>query len=175
MEDAIVCKFSVLCDKKWDAMKEIEGNVDVRFCSFCQSPVYMSRTYEDLAENIAAKRCVAIRAISLAGNIPAYTGLMYDSEDDESIRDLVLDPILMRSVNELVPNPQASSKLNRYGACLVGDLIQLSREDLLTKIPLSKSELKDVVDALASLGLDLGMKIENWVKSSPNSRSNFLE
>lgn len=175
MEDKIICKFSFLCDQKWDALKEIDGNDNARFCSVCDTPVYMSRSYEELAENVAAKRCVAIRAISPSNDIPVYVGLMNEPEDDASWRDLILDPVLMRPVDELIPTPQLSSKLKSYGACLIGDLIELSREDLLTKISLTKSELEDVVDALASRGLTLGMKVENWVESSANFRGKYLE
>ena len=48
----------------------------------------------------------------------------------------------------------------------IGDLIQRSEVELLKTPNLGKKSLTEIKDVLASRGLSLGMRIENWPPSN---------
>ncbi len=159
MKEQIVCKFSFVCDQRWDHLREIEGNLQARFCTVCESPVYLTESYEELATNVAAKRCVAIRAYLPFGGISEYVGSVeLDKWSFSSI-----DPILGRTLEELELAPQILQNLSMSGIALIGDLVQLSDEDAVQMGCLPGSDLVEVKEKLAERGLTLGMRVENWV------------
>lgn len=171
MVGEIVCKFSFRCDRKWDELKVIDGNDKTRFCTVCESPVYMTTTYEQLAENIAKKRCIAIRVPTQfdaeSDELSPPTGM-----DDEyigmaeppSISSSRVDPFLTRPIRDILKNAAAVEKLTRRGISLVGYLVQLSEEALIREVSLTSIEVGEVKEALASHGFTVGMTVANWGK-----------
>lgn len=158
MKEQIVCKFSFVCDQKWDDLRNIEGNIQARFCEVCESPVYLTETYEELATNVAAKRCVAIRSFSPFGDDTEFIGDVVPVSRNSS----GIDPILGRSLEELELASQIEQKLSACSVGLIGDLIQLSEADVARRGGLTSAEVGEVKEMLASRGLTLGMFVENW-------------
>ena len=60
---SVICKFKLLCDKKWTELSNIAGETDVRFCGDCQSSVFLCRDYDSLEKHIAESHCVALETI----------------------------------------------------------------------------------------------------------------
>lgn len=58
-DSSVKCKFSFVCDKRWDELKET-ADTGVRFCDGCRKNVHLCYFPEDAAEAIREKRCVAL-------------------------------------------------------------------------------------------------------------------
>lgn len=158
MKEQIVCKFSFVCDQKWDDLRNIEGNLQARFCEVCESPVYLTESYEELATNVAAKRCVAIRAFSPFGDGTEFIG----DAVPVGHNSFAIDPVLGRSLKDLELASQVVQKLGGCSVDLLGDLVQLTEEDVVGRGGLTSAEVGEVKEMLALHGLALGMPVENW-------------
>jgi DNA-directed RNA polymerase subunit alpha len=73
-----------------------------------------------------------------------------------------IDPILLRSVDDLELTVRSANCLKAEGIYYVGDLIQRTEVELLKTPNLGKKSLTEIKDVLASRGLSLGMRLENW-------------
>jgi len=73
-----------------------------------------------------------------------------------------IDPILLRSVDDLELTVRSANCLKAENIHLIGDLIQRTEIELLKTPNLGKKSLTEIKDVLASRGLSLGMRIENW-------------
>lgn len=76
MKEQIYCKFRFICDRKWDDLQKIEGENQIRFCSACEKPVYLSTSYAQLAMNAAANRCVAVQNPSVTNDYLSNTDML---------------------------------------------------------------------------------------------------
>ena len=73
-----------------------------------------------------------------------------------------IDPILLRPVDDLELTVRSANCLKAESIYYIGDLIQRSEVELLKTPNLGKKSLTEIKDVLASHGLSLGMKLENW-------------
>jgi len=90
--------------------------------------------------------------VDLEGNI--------ETEPDKEEVDI--DPILLRPVDELELTVRSANCLKAEKIYYIGDLIQKSETELLKTPNLGKKSLTEIKDVLASRGLSLGMRLENW-------------
>lgn len=60
LDHKIICQFRFVCTERWNDLVPVTGDGNKRFCSVCDSPVYLTTSYEELETNVAAKRCVAV-------------------------------------------------------------------------------------------------------------------
>lgn len=74
----------------------------------------------------------------------------------------VVDPILLRPVDELELTVRSANCLKAENIYYIGDLIQRSETELLKTPNLGRKSLNEIKDVLAARGLTLGMKLENW-------------
>lgn len=79
-----------------------------------------------------------------------------------SITASAVDPILMRTVDDLEFTSRSANSLKAEGIVYVGDLIQRSEIDLLKTPNLGRKSLNEIKGVLQQYGLMLGMKLENW-------------
>ena len=86
------------------------------------------------------------------------------SASDDEKEDF--DPILLRSVDDLELTVRAANCLKAENIYYIGDLIQRSENELLKTPNLGKKSLTEIKDVLASRGLSMGMRLENWPPSS---------
>lgn len=77
-------------------------------------------------------------------------------------RDDLVDPILMRPVDDLELTVRSANCLKAENVFLIGDLIQRTEVELLKTPNLGKKSLSEIKDVLATRGLSLGMRLENW-------------
>ncbi|BAP54585.1 DNA-directed RNA polymerase subunit alpha [Thioploca ingrica] len=73
-----------------------------------------------------------------------------------------IDPILLRPVDELELTVRSANCLKAESIYYIGDLIQKTENELLKTPNLGKKSLTEIKDVLASRGLSLGMRLENW-------------
>ncbi len=73
-----------------------------------------------------------------------------------------VDPILLRPVDDLELTVRSANCLKAENIYYIGDLIQRTENDLLKTPNLGRKSLNEIKEVLASRGLSLGMKLENW-------------
>jgi len=77
-----------------------------------------------------------------------------------------VDPILLRPVDELELTVRSANCLKAENIMYIGDLVQRTEVELLRTPNLGKKSLTEIKDVLASRGLSLGMRLDNWPPSS---------
>jgi len=90
-----------------------------------------------------------------------------DLEAEEAIeasqnKEPEVDPILLRPVDDLELTVRSANCLKAESIYYIGDLIQRTEVELLKTPNLGKKSLTEIKDVLASRGLSLGMRLENW-------------
>lgn len=77
-------------------------------------------------------------------------------------KGLVIDPILLRPVDDLELTVRSADILRAEGVYYIGDLIQMDENDLLRMPNMGKKALREIKEMLASHKLCLGIPLENW-------------
>ncbi len=85
-----------------------------------------------------------------------------DGLSEERPKEPAYDPILVRPVDELELTVRSANCLKAENIYLIGDLIQRTEVELLKTPNLGKKSLTEIKDVLATRGLSLGMRLENW-------------
>jgi len=80
----------------------------------------------------------------------------------ETPKQSTVDPILMRPVDDLELTVRSANCLKAENIYYIGDLIQRTETELLKTPNLGRKSLNEIKEVLASRGLTLGMKLENW-------------
>ena len=80
------------------------------------------------------------------------------------------DPILLRPVDELELTVRSANCLKAENIYYIGDLIHLTENELLKTPNLGRKSLNEIKEVLASRGLTLGMKLENWPPAALEKR-----
>ncbi len=86
--------------------------------------------------------------------------IVQEEEEEE------VDPILLRPVDDLELTVRSANCLKAENIYYIGDLIQRTEVELLKTPNLGKKSLTEIKDVLASRGLSLGMRLENWPPAS---------
>ena len=77
-------------------------------------------------------------------------------------RGASFDPILLRPVDELELTVRSANCLKAENIYYIGDLIQRTETELLKTPNLGRKSLNEIKEVLASRGLTLGARLENW-------------
>ena len=80
----------------------------------------------------------------------------------EPVKAPQVDPILLRPVDDLELTVRSANCLKAENIYYIGDLIQRTETELLKTPNLGRKSLNEIKEVLASRGLTLGMKLENW-------------
>jgi DNA-directed RNA polymerase subunit alpha len=78
------------------------------------------------------------------------------------LRSPQIDPILLRPVDDLELTVRSANCLKAENIYYIGDLIQRTENELLKTPNLGRKSLNEIKEVLASRGLTLGMRLENW-------------
>lgn len=81
-------------------------------------------------------------------------------------KEEAIDPVLLRPVDDLELTVRSANCLKAENIYYIGDLIQRTEVELLKTPNLGKKSLTEIKDVLASRGLSLGMRLENWPPAS---------
>lgn len=116
-------------------------------------------------------------AIRFAGSIlkdqlSVFVNLEGSEEEVTEEPESPIDPILLRPVDDLELTVRSANCLKAENIYYIGDLIQRTEVELLKTPNLGKKSLTEIKDVLASYGLSLGMRLENW--PPPNVESDKL-
>jgi DNA-directed RNA polymerase subunit alpha len=116
-------------------------------------------------------------AIRIAGSIlkdqlSVFVNLEGSEEEVQEEPESQIDPILLRPVDDLELTVRSANCLKAENIYYIGDLIQRTEVELLKTPNLGKKSLTEIKDVLASYGLSLGMRLENW--PPPNIESDKL-
>jgi DNA-directed RNA polymerase subunit alpha len=84
------------------------------------------------------------------------------TEEPKEEKVFSIDPILLRPVDDLELTVRSANCLKAENIFLIGDLIQRTEVELLKTPNLGKKSLTEIKDVLATRGLSLGMRLENW-------------
>lgn len=88
-----------------------------------------------------------------------------DVQEASGEDDFEIDPILLRSIDDLELTVRSANCLKAESIYYIGDLIQRTEVELLKTPNLGKKSLTEIKDVLAARGLSLGMRLENWPPS----------
>ena len=80
----------------------------------------------------------------------------------EEKKQTQIDPVLLRPVDDLELTVRSANCLKAENIYYIGDLIQRTETELLKTPNLGRKSLNEIKEVLASRGLSLGMKLENW-------------
>jgi DNA-directed RNA polymerase subunit alpha len=73
-----------------------------------------------------------------------------------------LNENLFRSVDELELSVRSANCLQQANIKSIGDLVQRSEAEMLKTKNFGRKSLKEIKEILATMGLSLGMKLDNW-------------
>jgi len=105
-------------------------------------------------------------ATILQHQLAVFVDLESEIEHAEEEKEEEIDPILLRPVDDLELTVRSANCLKAENIYYIGDLIQRTEVELLKTPNLGKKSLTEIKDILASRGLALGMKLENWPPAS---------
>jgi len=102
-----------------------------------------------------------------AGILRSQLAVFVDITSEDQIEKsggstIEVDPILLRSIDDLELTVRSANCLKAERIYYIGDLIQRTEVDLLKTPNLGKKSLTEIKDVLAARGLSLGMRLENW-------------
>lgn len=122
----------------------------------------------DLETNgtIDPEGAIRTAATILQDQLSAFVDLSGKQEVETQAQEPEVDPILLRPVDDLELTVRSANCLKAEQIYYIGDLIQRTEVELLKTPNLGKKSLTEIKDVLASRGLSLGMRLENWPPAS---------
>ncbi len=126
---------------------------------------------------IDAEESIRRAATILQDQLSVFVDLQGKEEAAPEAPEADVDPILLRPVDDLELTVRSANCLKAESIYFIGDLIQRTEVELLKTPNLGKKSLTEIKDVLASRGLSLGMRLENWppagLKESEKSASSL--
>lgn len=128
----------------------------------------LDRLVIDLETNgtIDPKAAVQEAAAILRDQLSSFVALegsqQSDAVSESEPEPPPIDPVLLRPVDDLELTVRSANCLKAENIYLIGDLIQRTEVELLKTPNLGKKSLTEIKDVLATRGLSLGMRLENW-------------
>lgn len=123
------------------------------------------RTNGTIDPEEAIRRAATILQHQLAVFVDLQSQVASEPEEPED----EIDPILLRPVDDLELTVRSANCLKAEDIYYIGDLIQRTEVELLKTPNLGKKSLTEIKDVLATRGLSLGLRLENWPPSSLRS------
>lgn len=122
----------------------------------------------DLETNgtIDPEEAIRRAATILQHQLAVFVDLEGEKEAEPETKEDQIDPVLLRPVDDLELTVRSANCLKAENIYYIGDLIQRTEVELLKTPNLGKKSLTEIKDVLASRGLSLGMRLENWPPAS---------
>ena len=111
---------------------------------------------------IEPEEAIRYAARILVEQLSVFAALEGTAPTVEEKRSPQVDPILLRPVDDLELTVRSANCLKAENIYYIGDLIQRTETELLKTPNLGRKSLNEIKEVLASRGLTLGMKLENW-------------
>lgn len=113
-------------------------------------------------------------ATILQQQLAVFVELESAGEVEEEIPEETIDPTLLRPVDDLELTVRSANCLKAESIYYIGDLVQRTEVELLKTPNLGKKSLTEIKDVLASRGLSLGLRLENWPPASLRNDERLL-
>ncbi len=105
-------------------------------------------------------------ATILQQQLAVFVDLESEAESEPEVEEEEIDPTLLRPVDDLELTVRSANCLKAENIYYIGDLVQRTEVELLKTPNLGKKSLTEIKDVLASRGLSLGLRLENWPPAS---------
>ncbi len=111
---------------------------------------------------IDPERAIKYAGAILQNQLSIFTNLTRVQEQKKEEEEVLIDPIMLRPVDELELTVRSANCLKAENANYIGDLVQKTEVELLRTPNLGKKSLNEIKEVLGSHGLSLGMELDNW-------------
>jgi len=98
----------------------------------------------------------------LQNQLSIFVDLTRVQEQQKEEEEILIDPIMLRPVDELELTVRSANCLKAENAHYIGDLVQKTEVELLRTPNLGKKSLNEIKAVLGSHELSLGMELDNW-------------
>jgi DNA-directed RNA polymerase subunit alpha len=105
-------------------------------------------------------------ATILQQQLAVFVDLESEKEAEPEEEEEEVDPTLLRPVDDLELTVRSANCLKAENIYYIGDLVQRTEVELLKTPNLGKKSLTEIKDVLASRGLSLGLRLDNWPPAS---------
>ncbi len=156
---------SLLLDASYSPVRRVAYKVD---SARVEQRTDLDKLIIDLETNgtIDPEEAIRRAATILQQQVAVFVDLESEKEVVENVQEDEIDPILLRPVDDLELTVRSANCLKAENIYYIGDLIRRTEVELLKTPNLGKKSLTEIKDVLASRGLSLGMRLENWPPSS---------
>ena len=148
-------------DASYSPMKRVAYSVE---STRVEQRTDLDKLILDLETNgtIDPEEAIRRAATILQHQLAVFVDLESEGEQVVEEKEDEIDPILIRPVDDLELTVRSANCLKAENIYYIGDLIQRTEVELLKTPNLGKKSLTEIKDVLASRGLSLGMRLENW-------------
>ena len=115
---------------------------------------------------IEPEEAIRRAATILQHQLRVFVDLQSEIIAEPEEREDEIDPILLRPVDDLELTVRSANCLKAEDIYYIGDLIQRTEVELLKTPNLGKKSLTEIKDVLATRGLSLGLRLDNWPPAS---------
>ncbi|RDX35217.1 DNA-directed RNA polymerase subunit alpha [Kangiella sp. HD9-110m-PIT-SAG06] len=152
-------------DSSFSPMKKVSYTVE---SARVEQRTNLDKLVLDLETNgtIDPEEAIRRSATILQQQLAAFVDLKDEKQAEPEKEEPEIDPILLRPVDDLELTVRSANCLKTENIHYIGDLVQRTEVELLKTPNLGKKSLTEIKDVLASRGLSLGMRLENWPPSS---------
>ncbi|MBL8523899.1 MAG: DNA-directed RNA polymerase subunit alpha [Betaproteobacteria bacterium] len=152
---------SILLDASYSPVRRVSYAVE---SARVEQRTDLDRLVMDIETNGAIEPEEAVRyaARVLVDQLSVFADLQGTPMQTEEMKAPQIDPILLQPVDDLELTVRSANCLKAENIYYIGDLIQRTENELLKTPNLGRKSLNEIKEVLASKGLTLGMKLENW-------------
>ncbi len=111
---------------------------------------------------VDCEEALKISANLLAEQLTVFVDFKAKLEEKAVEKEQEVDPILLRPIDDLELTVRSANCLKAESIYYIGDLVQRGEVELLKTPNLGKKSLTEIKDVLASHGLTLGQRLEDW-------------
>jgi DNA-directed RNA polymerase subunit alpha len=152
---------SILLDASFSPIRRVSYAVE---SARVEQRTDLDRLVMDIETNgvVEPEEAVRYAASVLVDQLSVFASLQSTSESHTESKSPQVDPILLQPVDDLELTVRSANCLKAENIYYIGDLIQRTENELLKTPNLGRKSLNEIKEVLASKGLTLGMKLENW-------------
>ena len=152
---------SLLLDASFTPVSRVSYNVD---SARVEQRTDLDKLIIDIETNgtIDPEESIRRAATILQDQLSVFVDLQSKEEVETESPETDIDPVLLRPVDDLELTVRSANCLKAESIYFIGDLIQRTEVELLKTPNLGKKSLTEIKDVLATRGLSLGMRLENW-------------
>ena len=124
----------------------------------------LDRLVIDIETNgvVDPEEAIRYAARVLVDQLAVFADLESTDFVDSKPASAAVDPVLLRPVDDLELTVRSANCLKAENIYYIGDLIQRTETELLKTPNRGRKSLNEIKEVLATRGLTLGMKLENW-------------